>query len=155
MLVDFLKFFESIMLDRRMYWRFESTAEPQTGYEIQWSKEDACHWRYRKIAGEHWSSVESDKLEGTLTILGIDQGNFERELRRSALQQVVFADMIIDKSIAFLGKETVDRAIADNKKFMNQLLEIIRKLTHNGETAADQSKEPDFPDKNRHLRIVP
>ena len=160
-LVDLLKFFESIMIDRQLYWKFNAATQFYMSYEFQWSKEGVSHWRYRRCGTETWIAISVEQLPSTLDEVGVDRDDFTRQLRRNLLQQVVYADMIVKKSIAFFGQPTVDQAIDDNKKFMDQLLDTIRKLTHpeaatHGTGVVTHEKVDDFTiARSKHLRIVP
>ena len=160
MLVNLLKFFDSIMMDRQLHWKFSSLKEVDISYEFQWSKDEQLKWRYRKCGATYWTLVETENLPIVIDKLCLSQHDIGIELRRNILQQIVFADMVLNKGIDFFGHDTVNKAIEDNRNFMENLLDVIRKLTQkeSSDSAADIAVHDQSQDrvlsKATHLRIV-
>lgn len=115
-------------IDPMLYWRIE-TRTLRVSYEIQWRRGDKFHWRLRKVGGLFWELSSDSALVKLLEAHDIDSQIFEAKLRNSLLQQVTYADRIVQEARALLGSSQVDEAISEQKIFLSLLDEAIQSFT--------------------------
>ncbi|SMF32653.1 hypothetical protein [Pseudobacteriovorax antillogorgiicola] len=126
------KFLEFGCIDHRLYWRIPDRQAREL-YEVQWRKDHPTPWRYRRLGDIFWKLCKGEQIAEALEKEGVDVLALETKVRYSVLQQVAFADKIVDDARKQFGKETVDQAIEENQQFMAQLEAAVMRLTTQGQ----------------------
>ena len=125
---NLLKFMNFGCIDQTLYWRMPSL-EGEVNYEIQWRKDHELAWRFRKVGELFWRLSDVENLQKNLEKESLDLKVFEDKVKHSVLQQVSFADRILRDAWENFGRETVEKAVWENQKFMEALEDAVRKLT--------------------------
>lgn len=136
---EILKFVDQFTLDDQLYWRIPQLYTNKE-FEVQWVKDEKPNWRFRMVDGLFWKKATSKDIIAALNEDKLDLVQFEQNVRSGILHQVIFADMLLNKATDLLGKETIERALEDNKKFIQSIIAAISELTKEpapGEKAAE------------------
>ena len=127
MLIELLKLLDTVSYDQKLYWRVLNTSD-DSEIEIYWNKNDEQQFLLQTLKGEVLVKCSLGELLINLEKYHIDPYEFELRLRRTTLQQVTFADLIINEAVRYFGKSTVDEAIKHNNYFMKELEDVIMKM---------------------------
>ena len=125
------EFLEFGSIDTKLYWRIPD----QTGkemFEVQWRKDHGKPWRFRQVGDIFWQIAKGDAIGELLISAGVDVDALEAKVKYSTLQQVAFAQKIIDDARQAFGKEEVDKAIYENQLFLKQLEEAVQRIAKTG-----------------------
>ena len=128
-MLELLKLLDTVSYDRKLYWRVMDHSK-DVELEIFWNKNNDHQWLIQTLKAERIISCSNTELPVKLQNLNIDPYDFELKLRRTVLQQVTFADLIINEAVRYFGKPTVDEAIKHNNFFMKELEEVITKMVN-------------------------
>lgn len=146
---ELLKFVDFACIDSQLYWRTPSQ-DGKILFEVQWRKDHPSPWRFRQVGDLFWKLCETDHLLEAFAHAQVDLEGFERKLQHTVLQQIAFADKIVEDGKRIFGADNVQNAIAENHRFMNQLQEAIARLTETqGREPKSTSNGPKHP-----LRLV-
>ena len=115
-------------IDSKLYWRIPCQKGSDL-FEVQWRKGYPTPWRYRRVGEIFWTTANGEELEAGLERDGADVLSLEAKVRYSTLQQVAFANKIVEDAKSQFGSELVLQAIAENNAFMSQLEDAIKRLT--------------------------
>ena len=126
-MLELLKLLDTVSYDQRLYWRVMSQTSDKE-LEVYWNKYEDHQWSIQNMSGEKLLGCSSRELLPNLEKLNIDPYEFELRLRKTVLQQVTFADLIVNEAVRFFGKATVDEAIKHNNYFMKELESVIMKM---------------------------
>lgn len=129
------EFLEFSSIDNKLYWRIPSHSAKEL-YEVQWRKDHPKPWRFRKVGDIFWKINTGDTIQTALEAEGVDILALETKVRYSALQQVAFADKIVEDAKKHFGKDNVDQAIDENRTFLQQLEEAVVRITSQGKQTA-------------------
>jgi len=121
------RFLEFSSIDSKLYWRIPST-QGKDIFEVQWRKGHPNPWKFRKTDEIFWKICPTEEVMPTLKSHGVDILTLETKVKYSTLQQVAFANKIVDDAKDLFGRDLVEQAIAENKAFMNQLDDAIKRL---------------------------
>jgi hypothetical protein len=133
MLLNVIKFLDDICIEKHLYWMLPTINDADTLYELEWRKSQTFPWRCRVRGAEFWQQLTNENLEVVLISLGIDVDELALDFQRTILQHAVYADMIYHKVCKFIGKDKVEQAIDENKRFLDQLVEVVKKITAESE----------------------
>lgn len=133
------KFLEYGCIDSKLYWRTEDS-KGQILYEVQWLRDQTIPWRFRRIGDLFWEKAKSEDITSALEKLDIDVFSLEVRVKNSILQQVAFADRMIQEARQTFGKHLVDQAILENQQFLSQLEDAVQRLTAHKTTTPRRPK---------------
>lgn len=134
-----IEFFESKCLEPKLYWRVRPLADvahspADATFELEWHRDRKTKWHLRPLpppGSDHaqpWEVFTTAELKATLERHGIDQDNLKRQIESTALQQVVFAKMMVDEARAFFGEDVVAEAVAETESFLDELRTVVKGL---------------------------
>ena len=126
-MLELLKLLDTVSYDQKLYWRVMDH-KTDAELEIYWNKNEDHQWLIQSINGQKLVSCSSRELLPNLEKLDIDPYEIELRLRRTVLQQVTFADLIISEAVRYFGKATVDEAIKHNNYFMKELESVLENM---------------------------
>jgi len=111
---DLINFLEQHSLDDKLYWRVGN-------HEIRWERDKGWEWKH----GPYWFYDSGKSILSCLEIAGVDMVEFDTELRGTVIYQILYAEMIVDKGISIIGRETMNRARFAQDAFAKQLIEAV------------------------------
>jgi hypothetical protein len=117
---NLLKFIGDFALDPHLYYVI-------SGYEIQWLR-DGDKWRFRLHGDEPWIYTTHQDLEPALRQVGIDVVMLEALVRESALNQAVYANLVLEKAVELFGEDAVVDQIVQTKLFTEQVASMAKEL---------------------------
>ena len=123
-MLELLKLLDTVSYDQKLHWRVMDH-KSDSELDIYWNKYEDRQWSIQTLKGESLLTCSSRELLPNLEKLHIDPYEFELRLRRTVLQQVTFADLIINEAVRYFGKPTVEEAIKHNNYFMKELESVI------------------------------
>lgn len=117
---NLLKFVSDFALDPHLYYVIG-------GYEIQWLR-DGDKWRFRLYGDEPWIYATHQDIEPALRQVGTDVVMLEALVRESALNQAVYANLVLEKAVELFGEDAVVDQIVQTKLFTEQVAKVVKEL---------------------------
>ena len=146
---DLLKFIDNFILDDQLYYRIPKL-HSKDEFEVHWIRKENPSWHLRKVDTISWENASSENLIELLNKNNLDISILDANLRSSIIQQVIFADMVIEKATELLGTEAINQSREDNKNFMSSLVEVIKSLV----SLSAELPPSEVPPPKPSLRIV-
>ena len=119
-----LEFLSHNVIEEKMYWRV-AQLYTERQYEIQWSRDGEHPWKLRPVNEGDWQTCKPEDLTRLLNQERLDLVSFEEQVRSSLLQQIVFAQTVVQSGREFFGEGIIDAAIKNNETFVNELKNAI------------------------------
>ena len=135
-----IKFIDRNTFDDQLYWVVPQLYSGKE-FEIQWRKSQDLPWRFRIKGTLFWKLSKSKDLIPALNQEKIDLLIFETYVRNSIMQQVVFANKLVDEGKQLFGEKKVSQAMEENDRFLDELKNAILELTNKKESDDAQVKE--------------
>lgn len=169
---NLIAFLEAKCLEPKLYWRVKSLAleagEDPAMYELEWHRDRKAKWHLRRLppsplvepnlevtdATHPWQVIPSDEIQERLESLGLDTTDVWRQVESTALQQVVFAKLMVDDALEVFGADKIEQAIKETDDFLHQLGTVVSDLMGSkaGAKAAPTKGKPRPPACN--IRLV-
>ena len=95
-MLELLKLLDTVSYDQKLHWRVMDH-KSDSELDIYWNKYEDRQWSIQTMKAESLLTCSSRELLPNLEKLDIDPYEFELRLRKTVLQQVTFADLIINE----------------------------------------------------------
>ena len=118
---ELLDWIDSYCLEPMLYFHVRSKS---VTFELKWQQKK---WELRPLEAEHWMSFTAAELLPMLSVLRVDLDGFSASLRDTIISQAIYADLLMERAAALLGKETIDQALVATRKFADQLRAVVDK----------------------------
>jgi hypothetical protein len=128
LMLKLLKFVEFASIDEKLYWRV-SSKKSDAIFEIQWNRNLPLPWRFRQSSRLFWQLHQPENLLDAFEKNGLDLDEFKRKLEYTILQQICYAQKIVDDGKELLGNHKVNDALEENRRFLKQLESAIKRIS--------------------------
>lgn len=138
-----IQFIESFSTSKKHYFRCSLTYHPETQVEIaHFGKRLTDKWALKQPQDEDWSYYSAQDFIDAANNAGVNLYDLELNLNNTARTMAVYANMVLKEAQVVLGKEAVDEAIEEYRKFGEQLLATVQKLVGQTEKPKNPADKP-------------